>query len=288
MITIFKTGEIDYPDVKGIDKPVKYTIDNLIEVASRTSNVKVTNEHTKDVIGELSNFIVKDGLLMADEPNNLELKDKGFSPVFNYDLIDMGGYYVPKNIVMTEIGLTSKPRSRIVYNSIDTIDNGDSSMDDKQLRQALDDNKKLQEEIGVLKSQNKQLNKYLKEKESEIKKIKESYKDVDEKLDNYDSLKEIEEKYNSLMSSKKDDLIYKIAGDDSSIVEKIKDYSIEQLETTADLLKGDEGGRGITPQTNPVDDGDEPPVTNDDTPNGDEAIEFYENAFGEKPSFLTE
>ena len=62
MITIFKTGEFDYKD-SGIDKPVKYSIDNLIEVASRTSKIDVTQEHSKDIISEMSNFIVKDGML---------------------------------------------------------------------------------------------------------------------------------------------------------------------------------------------------------------------------------
>ena len=87
MISIFKTGEFDYSDI-GIDKPVRYDVNSLIEVASRTSKIDVTNEHTDEIISTMSNFIVKDGMLMADEPNNLELKGMGFSPVFNYDLID--------------------------------------------------------------------------------------------------------------------------------------------------------------------------------------------------------
>ena len=87
MITIFQTGEFDYSDI-GINKPVRYSIDNLIEVASRTSKINVTKEHSSDVISEMSNFIVKDGMLKAEEPNNLELKGMGFSPVFNFDLID--------------------------------------------------------------------------------------------------------------------------------------------------------------------------------------------------------
>ena len=141
MITIWKTGEYDYKDAD-IDKPVKYIMDNLIEVASRTPRMNVTKEHSKDVVGEMSNFIVEDGLLKADEPNNLNLSGMGFSPVFEFDLIDMGDYYVPKNIVMTEIGYTKTPRSKIVYNSIE-VQNEDRAMDDKQLRDALDNNKKL-------------------------------------------------------------------------------------------------------------------------------------------------
>ena len=85
MITIFNTGEFNYDDY-GIDKPVKYSIENLLEVASRTASVNITKEHTDEVIGEMSNFIVEDGLLKSNEPNNLDFKGKGFSPVFNFDL----------------------------------------------------------------------------------------------------------------------------------------------------------------------------------------------------------
>ena len=46
----------------------------------------------------MSNFIVEDGLLKADEPKNLELKGMGFSPVFNFDLIEHEDYYEPTNI----------------------------------------------------------------------------------------------------------------------------------------------------------------------------------------------
>ena len=214
MITVFRTGDIDYTD-SGIDKPVRYDMNSLLEVASRTGTINITKEHTDEVVGSMSNFIVEDGLLKADEPNNLELKGMGFSPVFNYDLIDMGDYYIPKNIKMTEIGYTKTPRSHIVYNSI-TVANEDRQMDDKQLRQTLDENKKLNEEIGVLKSQIKQLKKSNQDKEKEIKEIKDSYSDVDLKVKEYDSLKDIEAKYNSLISSKKDDLIHHQQSDESN------------------------------------------------------------------------
>lgn len=259
MITIFRTGEFDYADA-GIDKPVRFDVNNLIEIASRTSEINVTKEHSKEVLDKMSNFIVEDGLLKATEPNSLELEGMGFSPVLDFDLVDMGEYYSPRNLKMTEIGYTKTPRTKIVYNS---VSNGENRMDDKQLRQALDDNKKLQEEIGVLKSQNKQLTKRLKDKEKDFDKFKESYADTDAKLKEYDSLKEIETSYNKLISSKRDDLIYQIVGDDKKLTDKFKDYSIEQLETTLSLMSGENRGKGITPKTNHTDDGNDPSNDND-------------------------
>lgn len=290
MITIFKTGEFDYSDYDPtIDKPVRYNINNLMEVASRTSTIDVTDEHTKDVVSTMSNFIVKDGLLMADEPNNLELKGMGFSPVFNFDLIEHEDYYEPVNISMTEIGYTKTPRTHIVYNSI-TSPNSEvkNSMDDTEIQKLVKRNNELQEEIGVLKNQNKQLSKAIKDKDKEIKDVKASYSDIDEKIKEYDGLKEIESNYNKLISSKRDDLIYQIVGDDKEKAKQLESFTLEQLEFQKELMNGDTIPRGITPQENPVDDGNDPSPSDDDgdSLDSEEVISFYENEFGEKPSFI--
>ena len=293
MITIFKTGDFDYSDVdSSLNKPVRYSIDNLMEVASRTSKINVTNEHSSDVVSEMSNFIVKDGLLMADEPNNLDLKGMGFSPVFNFDLIEHEDYFEPTNIRMTEIGFTEKPRTHIVYNSI-SVPNGENVMDDSEIQKLVKRNNELQEEIGVLKNTNKQLNKAIKDKDKEIKSIKDSYADVDTKVKEYDHLKEVESKYNSLISSKKDDLIYQIVGDDKEKAQTLQNWSMEQLEFQKELMGDDSATKGVTPQQANeevgLDDGNNPtPADDDGELSKDEMIEFYEDAFGEKPSFINE
>ena len=101
-----------------------------------------------------------------------------------------------------------------------------------------------------------------------IYKIKESYSDTDSKLKEYDSLKEIEASYNKLISSKRDDLIHKICGKDKKKAEKLSDWSIDQLETHLELIDTKKGGKGITPQNNHVDDGNDP--DNDDGGNDEE------------------
>lgn len=295
MITIFNTGEYNYHDL-GIDKPVKYSIDNLIEVASRTGTIKVTKEHTDEVIGEMNNFIVKDGLLMANEPNNLDFKGKGFSPVFNYDLVDMGDYYEPTNIKMSEIGLCEKPRNKIVYNSIKSVPNseGKEVMDDSEIQKLVKRNNELNEEIGVLKNTNKQLNKAIKDKDKEIKEIKDSYSDVDKKLAEYDGLKDIETNYNKLISSKRDDLIHQLVGDDKEKAKKLESFTMEQLEFQKELMTGTSTPSGITPQQAQNEggldtDGSTPTIEDDDgSLDKDEMIEFYKETFGEAPTFINE
>ena len=295
MITIFKTGEFDYSDMDDVDlkkKPVKYNVNDLLDVASRTARVNITDEHSKEVIGVMSNFIVEDGLLKADEPNNLELKGMGFSPVFNFDLIEHEDYYEPVNIKMEEIGYTKTPRTKIVYNSIKTVPNSEDNkaMSDSEIQKLVKRNNELQEEIGVLKNTNKQLNKAIKDKDKEIKTIKDSYSDVDVKIKEYDGLKEIETKYNSLISSKRDDLIHEIVGDDKEKAKKLESFSLEQLEFQKELMSGTSTPTGMTPNQVdvPLDDGNIPTPEDDGEFTDEEMISFYEDNFGEKPSFINE
>lgn len=293
MITIFKTGEFDYSDMDDWDlkkKPVKYNVNDLLDVASRTARVNITNEHDNEVIGVMSNFIVEDGLLKADEPNNLNLSGMGFSPVFNFDLIEHEDYYEPTNIKMEEIGYTKTPRTKIVYNSIKTVPNSEENkaMSDSEIQKLVKRNNELQEEIGVLKNTNKQLNKAIKDKDKEIKTIKDSYSDVDVKIKEYDGLKEIETKYNSLISSKRDDLIHEIVGDDKEKAKKLESFSLEQLEFQKELMSGTSTPTGMTPNQVdvPLDDGNIPTPEDDGEFTDEEMISFYEDNFGEKPSFI--
>ena len=297
MITIFKTGDFDYSDIDSdLNKPVRYNVQNLLDVASRTSKVRVTTEHEDDTISEMSNFIVKDGMLMADEPNNLDLKGYGFSPVFNFDLIEHDDYFEPVNIQMTEIGYTKAPRTHIVYNSIKSVPNseGKEVMDDSEIQKLVKRNNELQEEIGVLKNTNKQLNKAIKDKDKEIKEIKDSYSDVDKKLAEYDGLKDIETNYNKLISSKRDDLIHQLVGDDKEKAKKLESFTMEQLEFQKELMTGTSTPTGITPQQAQNEggldtDGSTPTIEDDDDSlDKDEMIEFYKETFGEAPTFINE
>ena len=116
--TIFQTGELEYPD-KGLDKPVKYELSDLETIASKTSFVNITDEHSKEVLGVIENIVVEDGVLKADVPENLKTEGLGWSPVFDTELIDMGDYYKPSMLKMTEIGLSKNPRNKILYNNAD-------------------------------------------------------------------------------------------------------------------------------------------------------------------------
>lgn len=226
MITIFKTGEIKYPE--SLNKPVKYDIDFLKSIASSTASAKITRKHSDEVLGVLSNFVVEDGCLKADEPEGLELKGMGFSPVFEFDLLEYDSYFKPVNGVMTEIGFTKTPRSQIVYNSIEDS-NGDDNMSDDALRRVLQEKEDLVKKMGVLEKERDSYQKMLEARDDEIEKIKNSYSDVDNKLKEIDALKEKADLYDSLQASRKQELINELVGGNKDLAEKYESFTYDQL-----------------------------------------------------------
>ena len=126
--------------VQEIEKVKKELKSVLINLQSKFTVEEII--YSDDVLGVLSNFVVEDGCLKADEPEGLELKGMGFSPVFEFDLLEYDSYFKPVNGVMTEIGFTKTPRSQIVYNSIGAS-NGDDNMSDDALRRVLQEKEDL-------------------------------------------------------------------------------------------------------------------------------------------------
>ena len=279
MITIFKTGEIKYPE--SLNKPVKYDIDFLKSIASSTASAKITREHSDDVLGVLSNFIVEDGCLKADEPEGLELKGMGFSPVFEFDLLEYDSYFKPVNGVMTEIGFTKTPRSHIVYNSIEDS-NGDDNMSDDALRKVLQEKEDLVKKMGVLEKERDSYQKMLEARDEEIEKIKNSYSDVDNKLKEIDALKEKADLYDSLQASRKQELINELVGGNKDLAEKYESFTYDQLTFLKENKVPTNPGQGVPSvgATGLDIEGTRPSSNNDDEYSDDEFKADYKALFG--------
>lgn len=254
MIEIFKTGDLDYPDA-GLNKPVRYTVKDLENVAAKTSTIDITREHSKEVLGTLSNFVVENGVLMADTPEGFDLNGLGLSPVFDTELIDMGDYYAISSISMGEIGLTKSPRNNILYNNITRTE---ENMGESALEKVIREKDELQKRIGVLESTEKQYKRMIKQQEEEIEKVKESSSDNEKLLEENKALKEKADAYDSFMESRKEELIDSIAGDDKKLAEKYRSFSIKDLETVRESIKVSSPQRGVTPNEVEVDDGNDP------------------------------
>lgn len=279
MITIFKTGEIKYPE--SLNKPVKYDIDFLKSIASSTASAKITSEHSDDVLGVLSNFVVEDGCLKADEPEGLELKGMGFSPVFEFDLLEYDSYFKPVNGVMTEIGFTKTPRSQIVYNSIGDS-NGDDNMSDDALRRVLQEKEDLVKKMGVLEKERDSYQKMLEARDGEIEKIKNSYSDVDNKLKEIDALKEKADLYDSLQASRKQELINELVGGNKDLAEKYESFTYDQLTFLKENKVPTNSGQGVPSvgATGLDIEGTHPSSNNDDEYSDDEFKADYKALFG--------
>lgn len=280
MITIFKTGDVEYPE--NLNKPVKYDLEFLKSIASSTSSVQITKEHSDEVIGVLSNFIVEDGCLLAEEPEGLELRGMGFSPVFDFDLYEYEDYFQPRNGKMINIGFTKKPRSQIVYNS---VSNGEDKMDDT-LRKVLQEKDDLIKKMGVLEKEKDSYLKMLDTKDAEIEKIKASYSDVDAKLKEVDALKEKAELYEALQTARKEELVNELSNGNDKLAEKYATFDYEQLMFLKENNVPQNTGNGI-PSVGAVDldiNGSNPSTQeNDDSYSDDEFKADYIALYGVEP-----
>ena len=230
-IEIWQLGLIDYDDV-GLDKPVKYTEEFLKAIANDTRSVDVTNEHTNEIIGSLSNFKYDDGVLYAELPQGLDITGNGLSPVFDCDLVDMGTYYEPRNFNMTAIGLTKNPRNHIIYNSIQT-DYGDGKVSDeyhKMLDKKEETIAEQREEIGILKKQMEELREKNKSNEDALNDFKKLQKQFDELKEKSEVYRVDSERLHEQEAKAKAELIKEIVGDDEKGLEMFQKFSVEELE----------------------------------------------------------
>ena len=265
---------MDYPEKKNLTKPVMFEERHLKEIASAANRADITDEHGGEVIGEMLNFICKDGILYADDPT-IDYRGKGFSPSLEFGLIDRGEYYEPYGIKLLDVALTDKPKSHIFYNSIE----GDVTLDLKEkeeLLKTINDNQKRireqEQEIGILKNKNKtlesslsdknEIDKLLKERDKELAKLKEEKEKLEGKAKSFDDL----------IHAEKDKLIEEIANGSEEIKERLEKMSLEDIKFLNEkkLLNtdpkgvGSEAAPGLQDGSKPNDDGKDKPATYDD------------------------
>lgn len=268
MINIFKAGDISYPEK--LNKPVRYDSKFLKDIASKTVSIKITNEHSNEVIGVLENFIYENGYLKANEPDGIELKGMGFSPVFDCDLVDMGDYYQPKSGIMSEIGFTKNPRSNILYNSIV----GDNVSESLEI--VIKEKEELQKRIGVLENENRSYKNLLKQKDDEIDKVKQSYSDMDGRLSELEKLQEKADLYDEMQKSIKEDLIEEMCGDNDTLKEVYANIDMKTLQAIKANPLVQKGGSGIPSNIADLDDGTAPvDKSNDDEYTEEEFLKDY-------------
>ena len=249
MIKVWQMGMYNYDDL-GLDKPIMYKENFLEQIANDTQSVDVTMEHSDQIIGSLSNLKYINGVLYANKPSDIDITGNGLSPVFDCDLVDKGNYYEPINFSMTSVGLTEKPRSQILYNSVQVV--GDDNVSD-ELRMMLDKKEETiaeqREEIGVLNKQMEELRQKVQENEATSKDFAKLQKEYDSLVAKSEEYKVVADKFNAQEKARKDELIKEICGDDPKGVEMFSKHSVEELEYMRDTKIVTEPNKGVNADT---------------------------------------
>lgn len=247
LIPIWHTGFVNY---ENDEKPVKFTEKFLQDIADNTDKVDITEEHSDKIIGSLSNFKYEDGVLYAEKPSDIDISGRGLSPLFVCDYIDGGNFFEPINYSMTSIGLTDKPRSQILYNSVQVV--GDDDVSD-ELRMMLDKKEETiaeqREEIGVLNKQMEELRQKVQENEATSKDFAKLQKEYDSLVAKSEEYKVVADKFNAQEKARKDELIKEICGDDPKGVEMFSKHSVEELEYMRDTKIITEPNKGVGADT---------------------------------------
>ena len=156
---------IDYHD-HGLDKEVKFD-DEILQKASIKYNDEkfdLVKEHQNITLGEASGLSYKDNKLYVDIPDNLDIKNKGFSPAIQTWLVETPDHYEVADMEILNIGVTEKPRNMILYNSIQ-----DDSLLLKELESKKNEINKLKEQLAKSKENSKEI--------TEVKKLLEDNKE---------------------------------------------------------------------------------------------------------------
>ena len=255
MIEIFHVGAFEYHDY-GIAKPVMYTEEMLKEIASSTDKINLRMEHDGETIGELSNFVFKDGGLYADVPKGLDISGFGISPTFDITYTENENYLIPVDFKLLDAGLVDNPRTGIFYNSIKPV-HGDDNMADEKILESLN---KANADLAKLRQENDDLKKKQAELLDTASKLEELQKSADEsqtRLEELEKLKaELEpraNKYLEFENKRKEELIKSIAGEDEETrkmletepLEKLQFYSEKKIFTSKPRGVGENEAEGL-------------------------------------------
>ena len=273
--SIFKPQIVDYSDDPRVEvsKPVKFTEDFLKNLECN-GMIPLDIRHQGEPVGFIEDIKFIDGELVCNPRTNESLKNKGISPIFEFDTVDRGDYVEAVNGVLTSAGITPNPRSGIVYN-----DKGDN-MAESEINEVLSNRvKELEREIAVKDNQieaNKNKLARLDELEKESKKLR---KELDEKTVELEKITPLAEKHREFEENKKKDLIKEIADGDNVLMEKISDWDIDQLTTLKEHRTVSSEPRGIPADNAPgLNEGDD---SNDEAVQQEQMLKDVESMFSE-------
>ena len=284
---LFEAKDYDYSDY-GRVKPIRYTEDFLKEIAENNDEVCIVSGHTGEKIGMVTDIGFVDGWLVGNVPSNVQETGKGLSPLFDSFLLDGGDVDVADGGELKHFALVDNPRSQLLFNEKGT---GDKMSDNKDLNDVLASRvKELERELAVANNQLESNKKKMEEYNELVKEVKELRKANSEYESQLESNKNKATKWDEYVTNQKESLVDEIAGDDSTMKDKIKDWDIDKLNFLKEhknISTDPKGvGNGDTTGTGELNEPPKPTDTEIKEQKTKDFLEFYEDEFGKKPSFL--
>lgn len=235
---LFKIGEYDYSDLPEVNRKLKYTEDFFKHLVKYTQEADLVTKHDGGaVLGSVTNLKVVDGWLCGDIPDDVNLKDKGLSPSFDYVSYDNKG--VIHGGYLEHICLTDTPRNGRLLNSICLYNSNDKNNSNNNEGDSMGETgeyfqnrvKELERERAVLQNKVDVLsndNDSLKEKIAEYKKIEKEYEENKEK---YEKSQANAEQWVKYETEQKGRIVKELAKDDKDYEEFLNKQSLSDLQT---------------------------------------------------------
>ncbi|MCL2312959.1 MAG: hypothetical protein FWC41_10830 [Firmicutes bacterium] len=239
-IELLNTEPLYYENEKDLCKEVVHPAELLQKIANHYSDeiIKLTDEHSNEIIGFVKGISYEDEKLFVDVPNDIDMKGRGISTRADVkiDAEDEAFFYATA-FGLRDIAITDTPRTRILCNSLEG-DKKDPKKDKDGVQTLLDELNEKNKEIDKLKKQNekllednKKVSKY-KNKLEENKEFLESKDEILARITKYDNeakakqINEIADKY-QFDTEKEEEL---------AIIEKImkKDVDLTLMEELAE------------------------------------------------------
>lgn len=242
MYDLFKPLSSLYVENGLTDKPVRYDEDFLKDVIKDVESVDLTEKHTNNVIGSVSNFMFVDGVLKCDVSDNVDMSGFGLSPQFKAELIERDDFLQPVNGELLSVGLTKTPRTHILNNS----EVGSDYLSDEMLQHTMERNSELEKELAQKDNELESL----KQKLAETEELEKKYADLEKKYSKSSAkLDEVipkADKYDEYSAVKRDKLLDKLAGDSDELRSKYESFDLKQLEVVAETRIVKQEPRGVS------------------------------------------
>lgn len=283
---LFEAKDYDYTDYGRI-KPVRYTEEFLQELANKTNEVNIVNGHTGEEIGKVTDIGFVDGWLVGNVPSNIQKAGKGLSPLFDAYILDGDDVDLAQDGVLKHFALVDNPRSQLLFNEKGT---GDKMSDNKGVEEILSNRvKELERELAVANNQLESNKKKMEEHNELVKEVNELRKTNSEYESQLESNKDKATKWDEYVTEKKATLVDEIAGEDSTMKERIKDWDMDKLEFLLEHKNVSTDAKGIgTGDNGDVGELNDDPKPNDPQKQQEELLNNVDSMFDELKPQLEE